>query len=293
MAQKHLSAFLIFMVATCLLSCSGRSTSTNSSDQSSSYSTADLENSKQVILYYENSISLIHSMVPEKGINAMLSYINKDKLNDENLPSLNLPNLTEDELSCLLNPGAFFQEDVRNKLKLCYAHLFETILSFHKNFDYFIANNENMSIGEKQQVAQEGYDLSVAVSQYKQDIYDALAPVVDDAFFMLLENSSARKQTMIMKQMNIDMLSILNLYARGSRADVVLIDERANKLHADLMLAKELNNDAVDESTAKLFHEYLQAVELFLNQTKAVRSTDCFSEESYDMLSNAYATSVV
>ena len=291
--KRYYRPLFLLLFALLLVGCTGKKNTPTSIDFSGSYSKADINNAQQVITYYENSIALLKSMVPEKDINAIIAFMDKGDVNTNTYPSISLPAISEEQLAALMNPGACFDTETRETLKLNYAYLFEVVLKFHKNYDYYLSNASDMTSEQKWENDKLANQLGLEISEYKQQIYDALAPAIDDAFFIVLENSISRKQTMLMKQMDLNMLSILNLYARKGLADGRLIDKHADHLQNELDQAKQLKIVGDDDTSIQLYLEYLQAVDLFLNQTRLVRQDIEFSEDSYDMLSSAYATAVI
>ena len=88
-------------------------------------------------------------MVPEKGINAIIAFMDKGDIDVDVYPSISLPAISEEQLAALMNPGACFDADTREALKLNYAYLFEVVLKFHKNYDYYLSNASDMTSHQK------------------------------------------------------------------------------------------------------------------------------------------------
>ena len=293
MKRSHFYGYmLICFFVLGIIGCTGKKTQSNSIDFAGGYSETEIANAKKVINYYENSMKLLKAMVPEKGINAMVEYIDKDGKGME-MPETELPPLTQQDIVELVNGVNTLDEETRESLKFNYSHLFQTVVSFHINFDDFVDNMNNLTTEHKWHLSNSANQMAMEISEYKQQIYDDLEPAIENAFYILLENSSSRRQVILMHKMDLDMLSVLNMYARKKLADGRRIDERLDKLSMELTEAKDLPEITDQPETEELFRQYLQSVEAFLNQSRIVRRDELFSEDSYDMLSSAYATAII
>lgn len=237
-------------------------------------------------------MKVMQTTASESGVNAIIAYINNYG-KDVDLPFVAMPDLTEGELAALMNPGSCFDEQVRVSLKNTYANLFTAIQKFRVNFENYSAYEGVMTQPQNNEYLDTAKQLGGEIMHYKQQIYEVLQPIVDNAFLMALSNSPSDAQIMAVKTINLDMLSVLNLYNRRFIVSEVRLDSHINKLSQDI--EKALNIPAIpnDEEMNAKFKQFLNAAQNFLNQMKAIGNDNIYTDERYEALISAYGTSII
>lgn len=79
-----------------------------------------------------------------------------------------------------MDPGDYFNIEVRQNLKQSYRGLFSARTQFYDNFNKFLSYKQakTAKIGK---LLDENYRLSVEMSEYKQVIFDILSPLTEQA----------------------------------------------------------------------------------------------------------------
>ena len=173
--KKNLLLYGVFLCALSMSSCSGGSKSSHVMDSSS----MSVENANEVMKYYDTSLKILKDLVNENEIKAVLGYL------DQKMPVDSLPVVSQPVVS-VSNPGNYFSENDRQNLKENYGRLFRSISAFYENYKTYRLymqdqsyKKDNNALADK--IRKEELLLSIALSEYKQVIFDILTPMVEGA----------------------------------------------------------------------------------------------------------------
>ena len=169
--KKKFLLFGALVGALLLSSCSGGS----KKQTVSSESTEELDNASKVINYYHISLAVLRHVANAKDINAVLGYMEQTGKVPEVEP-IAPPEIAARDTAELLDPGDYFNPEVRQNLKQNYAGLFNVRTQFYDNFNKFLAYKKSKDTAKTAQLLNENYKLSVELSEYKQVIFDILSP---------------------------------------------------------------------------------------------------------------------
>lgn len=270
-----------------LLSCSG-----NSNKQAGVPATmAELQKAKEVISYYSTSLEVLKNLVNEKEINALLDYMNL-KGKAPALPTIVEPMISPKDSAILMKPDSCFNAATRRNLTQNYAGLFNTRNEFYMNFDAYQNFMKEKNVTEADKLLQANYQLSIEMSEYKQNIYDILTPFTEQAEQVILAENPLKEHIVAIGKMSGEVQNIINLYAgRHAMRDARINDDVA-KLTKELELAKKLPAVPGHEKEMKDYNHFLTQVEAFLKVLPQVRANGAYSESGYDMLINSYGLSL-
>ena len=156
--KKNLLLYGVFLCALSISSCSGGSKSSHVMDSSS----MSVENANEVMKYYDTSLKILKDLVNENEIKAVQDTV------------------------FVSNPGNYFSENDRQNLKENYGRLFRSISAFYENYKTYRLymqdqsyKKDNNALADK--IRKEELLLSIALSEYKQVIFDILTPIVEGA----------------------------------------------------------------------------------------------------------------
>lgn len=179
--KKNLLLYGVFLCALSVSSCSG----TPKSNQTVDSSRMSVENANEVMRYYDTSLKVLKGLVNENEIKTVLGYLDRKTVSDS-LPILSQPTISVQDTLLVSNPGDYFSTEDRQNLKENYGRLFRSITAFYENYknyrlymqerDY---KKDNYILADK--IRKEELLLSIALSEYKQVIFDILTPVVEGA----------------------------------------------------------------------------------------------------------------
>ena len=162
-------------------SCSGGSKSSHVMDSSS----MSVENANEVMKYYDTSLKILRDLVNENEIKAVLGYLDQ-KMPVDSLPVVSQPVVSVQDTVFVSNPGNYFNENDRQNLKENYGRLFRSISAFYENYKTYRLymqdqsyKKDNNALADK--IRKEELLLSIALSEYKQVIFDILTPMVEGA----------------------------------------------------------------------------------------------------------------
>lgn len=251
-----------------------------------------LYNPDCVITYYDNTIKVMQTVASEKGVNEIISYI-KNYAKGVDLPFVAMPDLTEGELAALMNPGSCFDDEVRTNLKTAYADLFTAIQKFRTNFEDYTVYDGVMTQQQNTQYLDTAIQLGGDIMKCKQQLFEVLQPVVDNAFLIALINTPSNAQIMAVKAINLDMLSVLNLYNRRFIISEARLDAHIKKLGSDIAQARNIPSIPNDDEMNAKFNQFLDAAQNFLNQMEAIGNDNIYTDERYEALISAYGTSII
>lgn len=284
--RKNLLLFGAFVGTFLLASCSGGSKS------KPVYSAADVKEASEVIQYYGTSLEVLKNVVKGKDVNAVLGYMEQQGKAPQ-VPVVAPPFVSEKDTMELMNPGTYFSEEVRMNLKENYAGLFRSRDQFYATFDKYLAFVKAKKQAEANQLLEVNYQLSVEMTEYKQNIFDILAPVVEQAENVILSDNPLKEQLTAVRKMDASMRSIVNLYTRKHVMDGLRLDLKIAELSKEVNAAKKIPEVTGHSEEMKSFQVYLSESEAFLQKVQKNRATGQYSDEDYEMLSSAYETSMI
>ena len=179
--KKNLLLYGVFLCALSMSSCSGGSKSSHVMDSSS----RSVENANEVMKYYDTSLKILKDLVNENEIKAVLGYLDQ-KMPVDSLPVVSQPVVSVQDTVFVSNPGNYFNENDRQNLKENYGRLFRSISAFYENYKTYRLymqdqsyKKDNNALADK--IRKEELLLSIALSEYKQVIFDILTPIVEGA----------------------------------------------------------------------------------------------------------------
>ena len=179
--KKNLLLYGVFLCALSMSSCSGSSKSSHVMDSSS----MSVENANEVMKYYDTSLKILKDLVNENEIKAVLGYLDQ-KMPVDSLPVVSQPVVSVQDTVFVSNPGNYFNENDRQNLKENYGRLFRSISAFYENYKTYRLymqdqsyKKDNNALADK--IRKEELLLSIALSEYKQVIFDILTPMVEGA----------------------------------------------------------------------------------------------------------------
>ena len=179
--KKNLLLYGVFLCALSISSCSGGSKSIHVMDSSS----MSVDNANEVIKYYDTSLKILKDLVNENEIKAVLGYLDQ-KMPVDSLPVVSQPVVSVQDTVFVSNPGNYFSENDRQNLKENYGRLFRSISAFYENYKTYRLymqdqsyKKDNNALADK--IRKEELLLSIALSEYKQVIFDILTPIVEGA----------------------------------------------------------------------------------------------------------------
>lgn len=179
--KKNLLLYGVFLCALSISSCSGDSKSSHVMDSSS----MSVENANEVMKYYDTSLKILKDLVNENEIKAVLGYLDQ-KMPVDSLPVVSQPVVSVQDTVFVSNPGNYFSENDRQNLKENYGRLFRSISAFYENYKTYQLymqdqsyKKDNNALADK--IRKEELLLSIALSEYKQVIFDILTPIVEGA----------------------------------------------------------------------------------------------------------------
>ncbi len=148
--KKNLLLYGVFLCALSISSCSGGSKSSHVMDSSS----MSVENANEVMKYYDTSLKILKDLVNENEIKAVLGYLDQ-KMPVDSLPVVSQPVVSVQDTVFVSNPGNYFNMQDQSYKK------------------------DNNALADK--IRKEELLLSIALSEYKQVIFDILTPIVEGA----------------------------------------------------------------------------------------------------------------
>ena len=179
--KKNLLLYGVFLCALSISSCSGGSKSSHVMHSSS----MSVENANEVMKYYDTSLKILKDLVNENEIKAVLGYLDQ-KMPVDSLPVVSQPVVSVQDTVFVSNPGNYFSENDRQNLKENYGRLFRSISAFYENYKTYRLymqdqsyKKDNNALADK--IRKEELLLSIALSEYKQVIFDILTPIVEGA----------------------------------------------------------------------------------------------------------------
>ena len=246
-----------------------------------------MDDASKVINYYHMSLAVLRHVANAKDINAVLGYMEQTGKVPEVEP-IAPPEIAARDTAELLDPGDYFNPEVRQNLKQNYAGLFNVRTQFYDNFNKFLAYKKSKDTAKTAQLLNENYKLSVELSEYKQVIFDILSPLTEQAEKELLADEPLKDQIMAMRKMSGTVQSIMNLYSRKHVLEGARIDVKMAELKKELEAAKKLPAVTGYDEEQKNYYSFLTSVESFMKDMQKARDKGSYSDEDYNAISEAY-----
>lgn len=266
-----------------LVSCSGG----NKKQAASSAAPEELDNASKVINYYHTSLIVLRHVANAKDINAVLGYMEQTGKVPEVSP-IAPPEVSARDTAELMDPGDYFNIEVRQNLKQSYRGLFSARTQFYDNFNKFLSYKQAKETAKIGKLLDENYRLSVEMSEYKQVIFDILSPLTEQAEKELLADEPLKDQIMAMRKMSGTVQSIMNLYSRKHALDGMRIDMKMAELKKELEAAKKLPAVTGYDEEQENYYSFLTSVESFMKDMQKARDKGSYSDEDYNAISEAY-----
>lgn len=179
--KKNLLLYGVFLCALSVSSCSG----TSKGNQVVNNNSMNAENANEVMRYYDTSLRVLKDLVNENEIKTVLRYLDQ-KNSIDSLPIFSQPMILVQDTVLITSPGDYFSEEDRQNLKENYERMFRSVTAFYKNYDTYrtymqgkVYEKDNYALADK--IKKEELLLSIALSEYKQVIFDILSPMVEGA----------------------------------------------------------------------------------------------------------------
>ena len=268
--KKKILLFGALVGVLLLSSCSGG----NKKQTVSSESPEELDNASKVINYYHTSLIVLKHIANAKDINAVLGYMEQTGKVPEVAP-IAPPEISARDTAELMDPGDYFNAEIRQNLKQNYAGLFQTRTQFYANFNKFLSYKK-------------ANETAKALSEYKQVIFDILSPLTEQAEKEILADEPLKEQIMAMRKMSNTVQSIMNIYSRKHTMDGPRIDLKMAELRKEWEAAKKLPAVTGYDEEIKNYQSFLSTVESFMKDMQKARDKGKYSAEDYDAMSNAY-----
>ena len=273
--KKNILLFGALIGAFLLVSCSGG----NKKQAASSVTPEELDNASKVINYYHTSLIVLRHVANAKDVNAVLGYMEQTG---------KVPEVSARDTAELMDPGDYFNIQVRQNLKQSYRGLFSARTQFYDNFNKFLSYKQAKETAKAGKLLDENYRLSVEMSEYKQVIFDILSPLTEQAEKELLADEPLKDQIMAMRKMSGTVQSIMNLYSRKHVLEGARIDVKMAELKKELEAAKKLPAVTGYDEEQKNYYSFLSSVESFMKDMQKARDKGAYSDADYNAMSEAY-----
>lgn len=284
--RKNFLLFTALIGALVLASCSG------GSKKQAAVAPEELEYANEVINYYHTSLAVLKGMVQEKEVNAVLGYMEQDG-KAPMIPAIAPPAVSAKDTALLMNPGDYFVVGTQENLIHCYEGLFQARNQFYANFDTYLTYIKAKKFAEAKKLVNVNYELSVKMTEYKQDIFDILSPFTERAEQLLLANEPMKDQMIAVRKMAANMQSIMNLYARPHVMDGVRLNLKMEELTKELESAKKLPAVKGHEEEVKSYESFLGNVEKFLKAMQTAIDKGSYNEDVYNYMINEYGIAII
>ena len=276
---KNLLILGAFVSALMLASCVG------GKKETVTYTPEEIADAGQVMKYYDASLALLKNMVKERDVNAVLGYM-EQKTEVPMFSYIMSPVISKKDSAEVMLPGECFGEDVRQNLIQNYAELFQSRNQFYANFNKYLSLLKEKKTEGMADLLNNNYELSVEMSEYKQNIFDILSPIASNAQRVLLAENPVKEQIIAMKSMSTTMQSIINLYARKHVEDKSRLDLKIMELRLQLDAAEKLPVVKGHEEESEKFKDFLSKTEGFLKIVQDARQKNSYADEDFEEISS-------
>lgn len=277
-----LGAFVsVFMLASCA----------GGKKEAVTYTPEEIANAGQVMKYYDASLALLKNVVKERDVNSVLSYMEQQS-KVRMFSYIMSPVISQKDSAAVMQPGDYFGDDVRQNLIQNYTELFQSRGQFYTNFNKYLALLKEKKTEGIADLLNDNYELSVEMSECKQNIFDILSPVAAQAQQVLLVENPVKEQIIAMKKMSLTMQSIINLYARKYVENKARLDLKIVELRLQLDAAEKLPVVKGNEEQTAKFKDFLSKTEEFMKIVQDIRQKNSYANEDFETISS-YGLSII
>ena len=267
---KNLLILGAFVSALMLASCVG------GKKETVTYTPEEIADAGQVMKYYDASLALLKNMVKERDVNAVLGYM-EQKTEVPMFSYIMSPVISKKDSAEVMLPGECFGADVRQNLIQNYAELFQSRNQFYANFNKYLSLLKEKKTEGMADLLNDNYELSVVMSECKQNIFDILSPIASNAQRVLLAENPVKEQIIAMKSMSTTMQSIED----KSRLDLKIME-----LRLQLDAAEKLPVVKGHEEESEKFKDFLSKTEGFLKIVQDARQKNSYADEDFEEISS-------
>ena len=276
---KNLLVLSVWVSVLMLASCVG------SKKETVTYTPEEIADAGQVMKYYDASLALLKNVVKERDVNAVLGYM-EQKTEVPMFSYIMSPVISKKDSAEVMLPGECFGADVRQNLIQNYAELFQSRNQFYANFNKYLSLLKEKKTEGMVDLLKDNYELSVVMSECKQNIFDILSPIASNAQRVLLAENPVKEQIIAMKSMSTTMQSIINLYARKHVEDKSRLDLKIMELRLQLDAAEKLPVVKGHEEESENFKDFLSKTEGFLKIVQDARQKNSYADEDFEEISS-------
>ena len=276
---KNLLVLSVWVSVLMLASCVG------SKKETVTYTPEEIADAGQVMKYYDASLALLKNVVKERDVNAVLGYM-EQKTEVPMFSYIMSPVISKKDSAEVMLPGECFGADVRQNLIQNYAELFQSRNQFYANFNIYLSLLKEKKTEGMVDLLNDNYELSVVMSECKQNIFDILSPIASNAQRVLLAENPVKEQIIAMKSMSTTMQSIINLYARKHVEDKSRLDLKIMELRLQLDAAEKLPVVKGHEEESENFKDFLSKTEGFLKIVQDARQKNSYADEDFEEISS-------
>ena len=276
---KNLLVLSVWVSVLMLTSCVG------SKKEVVTYTPEEIADAGQVMKYYDASLALLKNVVKERDVNAVLGYM-EQKTEVPMFSYIMSPVISKKDSAEVMLPGECFGADVRQNLIQNYAELFQSRNQFYANFNKYLSLLKEKKTEGMVDLLNDNYELSVVMSECKQNIFDILSPIASNAQRVLLAENPVKEQIIAMKSMSTTMQSIINLYARKHVEDKSRLDLKIMELRLQLDAAEKLPVVKGHEEESEKFKDFLSKTEGFLKIVQDARQKNSYADEDFEEISS-------
>lgn len=276
---KNLLVLSVWVSVLMLASCVG------SKKETVTYTPEEIADAGQVMKYYDASLALLKNVVKERDVNAVLGYM-EQKTEVPMFSYIMSPVISKKDSAEVMLPGECFGADVRQNLIQNYAELFQSRNQFYANFNKYLSLLKEKKTEGMVDLLNDNYELSVVMSECKQNIFEILSPIASNAQRVLLAENPVKEQIIAMKSMSTTMQSIINLYARKHVEDKSRLDLKIMELRLQLDAAEKLPVVKGHEEESENFKDFLSKTEGFLKIVQDARQKNSYADEDFEEISS-------
>ena len=276
---KNLLVLSVWVSVLMLASCVG------SKKETVTYTPEEIADAGQVMKYYDTSLALLKNVVKERDVNAVLGYM-EQKTEVPMFSYIMSPVISKKDSAEVMLPGECFGADVRQNLIQNYAELFQSRNQFYANFNKYLSLLKEKKTEGMVDLLNDNYELSLVMSECKQNIFDILSPIASNAQRVLLAENPVKEQIIAMKSMSTTMQSIINLYARKHVEDKSRLDLKIMELRLQLDAAEKLPVVKGHEEESEKFKDFLSKTEGFLKIVQDARQKNSYADEDFEEISS-------
>ena len=274
---KNLLVLSVWVSVLMLASCVG------SKKETVTYTPEEIADAGQVMKYYDTSLALLKNVVKERDVNAVLGYM-EQKTEVPMFSYIMSPVISKKDSAEVMLPGECFGADVRQNLIQNYAELFQSRNQFYANFNKYLSLLKEKKTEGMVDLLNDNYELSVVMSECKQNIFDILSPIASNAQRVLLAENPVKEQIIAMKSMSTTMQSIINLYARKHVESRLAL--KIMELRLQLDAAEKLPVVKGHEEESEKFKDFLSKTEGFLKIVQDARQKNSYADEDFEEISS-------